>query len=201
MQRQLGHLVRLVDDLMDVGRITHGKIELRQERVELAGALNQALESCQPLVTQRDIRLRVRLSPEQIYLHADPVRLTQIFGNLLNNACKYTEPGGEVVVSVERLPAQVQVSVKDTGIGIPSGELERIFELFTQVDVPLERARGGLGIGLTLVKQLVEMHEGTVSARSEGAGRGSEFIVRLPLDGVATTTHHDARALSRSPTP
>lgn len=181
MQRQLRHLVRLVDDLIDVNRIAHDKIELRKEPVDLASVLHQALEATQPLVQSADVRLRVQLPPEPLYLDADPMRLAQVFGNVLTNACKYTPAGGEILVLVAHARGEAVVCVKDTGIGIPAHQLQRIFELFAQVDSSLEKTHGGLGIGLTLVKQLVELHGGSVSARSEGPGRGSEFVVRLPL--------------------
>ncbi|MFN2572284.1 MAG: ATP-binding protein [Gemmatimonadales bacterium] len=181
MARQLGQLVRLVDDLIDVSRITHDKIELRREPVELSAILHQALEACQPLAAKGNIRVRVYVPPDPILLYADPVRLVQVFGNLLNNAYKYTDTSGQVWVGAECVDNEAIVTVRDTGVGIPRDQLERIFELFTQIDVPLERAPGGLGIGLTLVKRLVEMHGGSVTAQSEGLGRGSEFVVRLPL--------------------
>jgi CheY-like chemotaxis protein/two-component sensor histidine kinase len=181
MERQLSQLVRFVDDLLDVSRITRNKLELRKEPVELASVIQQALETCRPLAEGLQHDVSAALPPEPVYLHADPVRLAQVFTNLLNNACKYTEPQGRVWLSAERQGGAVVVKVKDTGCGIPSGELGRIFEMFTQMDRSLERAQGGLGIGLTLVKRLVEMHDGAVEAFSEGPGRGSEFVVRLPV--------------------
>ena len=181
LERQLGQMVRLVDDLLDVSRITRTKLELRKERVELASVIHQSVEACRPLAEGARHELNVSLPPEPVYLHADPVRLAQVFGNLLNNACKYTEPGGRIWLTAERQGSVVVVNVKDTGLGIPSDKLASIFEMFTQIERSLERSQGGLGIGLTLVKRLVEMHGGSVEAYSEGQGRGSEFRVRLPI--------------------
>jgi PAS domain S-box-containing protein len=181
MERQLGQLVRLVDDLIDVGRITRNKIELRKECIELASVIHQSVEACRPLAECANLQVSVTLPPEPIYLYADPVRLAQVFSNILNNACKYTEPGGRISLSAERQGSDVAVTVKDTGMGIPPDKLESVFEMFTQIDRTLERSQGGLGIGLTLAKRLVEMHEGTISAQSAGPGKGSEFVVRLPI--------------------
>jgi PAS domain S-box-containing protein len=181
MEKQLGQLVRLVDDLIDVSRITRNKIELRKELVELASVIHQSVESCRPLAEIANHQLSVTLPPEPVYLHADPVRLAQVFGNILNNACKYTEPGGKFWLAAERQGSDVVVTVKDNGMGIPADKLGSVFEMFTQVERTLERSAGGLGIGLTLTKRLVEMHDGTVTAHSEGPGRGSEFVVRLPV--------------------
>jgi PAS domain S-box-containing protein len=181
MERQLGQLVRLVDDLIDVSRITRNKLELRRDRVELASIIHQSVEACRPLAESASHQVSVTLTPEPIYLHADPVRLAQVFGNLLNNACKYTEPGGKISLTVERQGSDVVVTVKDNGLGIPPDKLASVFEMFTQIDRTLERSQGGLGIGLTLVKRLVELHGGTVTAHSRGPGKGSEFVVRLPI--------------------
>jgi PAS domain S-box-containing protein len=181
MERQLAQMVRLVDDLLDVNRISQGRIELKRERVELASVVYQAVEANRPLAECAGHEVTVTLPPEPIYLHGDPVRLAQVFGNLLNNACKYTEPGGRVWLTAERQASDVLVKVKDTGVGILPEKLSSVFEMFSQVESSLEWSQGGLGIGLMLVKRLVEMHEGTVEARSEGLGRGSEFVVRLPV--------------------
>jgi len=183
MERQLAQLVRLVDDLLDVSRITRNKMELRKERVELATVVRQAVEACRPLADGMRHEVTVTLPPAPVYLHADPARLAQVFQNLVNNACKYTEPRGRIALTAERQGGDVVVTVKDTGLGIPADKLASIFDMFTQVDASRERAQGGLGIGLTLVKRLVEMHDGTVEARSEGPGRGSTFVVRLPVLG------------------
>ena len=181
LDRQLGQMVRLVDDLLDVSRITRSKLELRKERVELASVIHQAVEASRPLAESAQHEMIVSLPPEPIYLHADAGRLAQVFSNLLNNACKYTPSGGRIWLTAERQGSDVVVSVKDTGLGIPPDKLASIFEMFTQIDRSLERSQGGLGIGLTLVKQLVEMHGGSVEAHSAGQGRGSEFVVRLPI--------------------
>jgi PAS domain S-box-containing protein len=181
LERQLGQLVRLVDDLMDVSRIARGKLELRKERVELASVIHQSAEVSRPLAESAGHELIVSLPREPIYLYADPARLAQVFGNLLTNACKYTEPGGRIWVAAARQGGDVVVSVKDTGVGIPPDKLGSVFEMFNQIDRSLERSQGGLGIGLTLVKRLVEMHGGSVEAHSKGTGRGSEFVVRLPV--------------------
>lgn len=180
MERQVEHLVRLVDDLLDVSRVMRGKIELRRERVELAAVVARALETVQPLVDAQGHRLSVYLPSESLPIDADPVRLAQVVGNLLTNAAKYTEPAGRLWLTAAGDGDTVELRVRDTGIGIDPQMLPRIFELFVQVDHASTKAQGGLGIGLTLVKSLVEIHHGTVEARSEGLGRGSEFIVRLP---------------------
>ncbi|MCW5849695.1 MAG: response regulator [Anaerolineae bacterium] len=181
IDRQLSHMVRIIDDLLDVGRITRGKLDLRVERVELASVIAQAVETTRPLVEGAHHHLSVALPTEPILLEADPVRLAQVFANLLNNAVKYTPPGGQIWLTARCHEDGVIVSVRDTGAGIPPDQLDSIFEMFNQVDRSLERTQGGLGIGLTLVKRLVEMHHGTVEALSEGVGRGSEFLVRLPI--------------------
>ncbi|HEY7785340.1 MAG TPA: PAS domain S-box protein [Pyrinomonadaceae bacterium] len=181
MERQLGQMVRLVDDLLDLNRITHDRLELRLGEVELAGVVQQAVEAARPLANSANHDLRVKLPEEPIYLHADSARLAQVFGNLLHNSCKYTRPGGTIWLTAELQGGEVVVTVKDTGAGIPEDKLKSIFEMFTQVDRSAERSQGGLGIGLTLVKRLVEMHGGSVEAKSAGAGKGSEFVVRLPV--------------------
>jgi PAS domain S-box-containing protein len=180
LERQVAQMVRLVDDLLDMSRITRGRIELRRETTELAPIVHQAVESARILCKALDHELTVRVPSHPIYLDADPARLTQVLGNLLNNACKFTERGGHVWLTAEDDGGQVIIRVKDNGIGIAPEQLPRLFDMFTQVDTSLERSRDGLGIGLTLVKTLVEMQGGTVEAHSEGLGRGSEFVVRLP---------------------
>jgi CheY-like chemotaxis protein len=182
MERQVQHLVRLVDDLLDVSRITRGKIELRKEVVELRGIVAGALEMVQPQIDEKRHELVVSLPEHPIRLLVDPVRLTQVIGNLLSNAAKYTPPGGRVSLSGERTEGMAMICVRDTGIGIAPEMLPRVFELFTQAKT--QGGQGGLGIGLTLVKSLVEMSGGTVEAHSPGPGKGSEFIVRLPLVSV-----------------
>jgi signal transduction histidine kinase/CheY-like chemotaxis protein len=187
IERQFGQMVRLVDDLLDVGRITRDKLELRSANVELASVIHHAVETGRSLAQELGHELQVRLPNEPIWVHGDPVRLAQVFSNLLNNACKFSEPGGKISVAVEREGDQVTVSVKDTGIGIAPEKLASIFEMFEQVDSRLERTRGGLGIGLTLVKRLVELHGGEIAARSAGVGTGSEFIVRLNVVAKSPT--------------
>jgi CheY-like chemotaxis protein len=174
-------MARLVDDLLDMSRITRGKIELRKERVELAPILDHAIEAARSLYRSMNHELTVTVPTQPIYLSADPTRLAQVMGNLLNNACKFTDRGGHIWLSVERESEQVVVRVRDNGIGIAAEQFPRLFEMFTQLDTSLERSRDGLGIGLTLVKTLVEMHGGTVEVHSGGPGRGSEFVVRLPI--------------------
>lgn len=181
MDRQVHHLVRLIDDLMDVSRVMGGKIELRKEPVDLQNAIQSALETVQSMIDQQGHQLRVSLPPESLIVDADPVRLTQIIGNLLTNATKYTEPNGDIVISGERRNDRAILRVQDSGIGIERDMLSNIFELFVQADQTATRSQGGLGIGLTLVRNLVEMHEGEVTAHSQGLGKGSEFVVSLPL--------------------
>jgi signal transduction histidine kinase/ActR/RegA family two-component response regulator len=184
MDRQVDHMVRLVDDLLEVSRITRGKIELRKEPVLLTEVLQSALETSRPLLDAAHHRLTLTIPPDPIVVDADPVRLAQVFANLLNNAAKYTDPGGQIGLAVVPADRAVSVTVRDTGIGIPADMLPHVFELFAQDDRQARRGPGGLGIGLTLVKSLVEMHGGTVEARSGGAGAGCEFTVRLPLAAV-----------------
>ena len=181
MERQLSQMVRLVDDLLDLSRISRGTIELRKQRIELAHIVQQAVETSGPIIEEAGHQLTIDLPPSAIYVDADSARMVQVFSNILNNAAKYTEPGGEIRLSVRRQNDHVVVSVKDDGIGIPAEMLPYVFEMFTQVDQNLDRSRGGLGIGLSIVKQLVGMHEGSVECKSNGPGTGSEFIVRLPV--------------------
>jgi PAS domain S-box-containing protein len=181
LERQVDQMVRLVDDLLEVSRITRGKIELRRERVELAAVLRAAVETSRPLIDASRHGLELSLPDEPLVLDADAVRLAQIFANLLNNAAKYTDADGRIEVSARRDGSHVTVSVRDDGIGIPVERLADVFDLFVQVDRSLGRSQGGLGIGLTLVRRLVELHGGRVEARSQGPGTGSEFLVTLPL--------------------
>ncbi len=180
IERQLDHMVRLVDDLLDVSRITQGKLELRKECQPLALVINSALEASRPLIERAGHGITIALPAQPILVDADLVRLAQVLSNLLTNSAKYMERGGHIWLSAEQRAGEVLVSIKDQGIGIEPGELTRVFDMFSQVDDARGRSQGGLGIGLTLVKQLVEMHGGSVEARSGGRGRGSEFIVRLP---------------------
>ena len=181
MQRQLGQMVRLVDDLLDLNRITHNRLELRRSRVALADVVQQAVEASRPLCDALEHELRVLLPAEPIWLNADPVRLAQVVGNLLSNACKYTDRGGELSVTATLEGGDAVIAVRDNGIGIPAEKMDAIFGMFMQMDHSLDKAQGGLGIGLTLVNEFVELHGGTVSARSAGRGQGSEFVVRLPV--------------------
>ncbi|HEX5066114.1 MAG TPA: ATP-binding protein, partial [Myxococcota bacterium] len=182
MDRQVSQMVRLVEDLLDVSRITRGRIELRKERVELSRAVEQAVEDIRTLIEGRSQALEIMLPPDPIHLSADTARLTQVVGNLLNNASKFTDPGGHIRLAVEREAAHAVVRVRDDGIGIAADQLARIFDMFVQVDTSLERSVDGLGIGLTLVKNLVELHRGSVEVTSQGLGCGAEFVLRLPLD-------------------
>jgi PAS domain S-box-containing protein len=196
MERQVHHLVRLVDDLLDVSRVMRGKIELRKERIELATIVARAVETAQPLVDVQGHSLTLRLPEESLLLDADPVRLTQVIGNLLTNAAKYSESNGRIWLNAERDGNVAVLRVRDSGIGIAPYMLPRIFDLFVQVDHASTKAHGGLGIGLTLVKNLVEMHDGTVEARSEGLGKGSEFVVRLPISAQQLPKHPPEHGVS-----
>ncbi len=181
MERQLEHMVRLIDDLLDLSRITNGKIELRKERIELQAAVNDAVEASRPLIEASGHELAVTLPPRPICVDGDRTRLAQVFTNLLNNSAKYTPRGGHIALTVEPQGSDVVVTVQDDGIGIPADVLPHVFEMFTQVDRSLDREQGGLGIGLSLVRGLVEMHGGRVEAHSDGCGKGCQFIVRLPV--------------------
>jgi PAS domain S-box-containing protein len=185
IERQVNQMSRLIDDLVDVSRITRGTIELRRQRVELSAVVRDAIETSQPLVEKWGHQLTVELPPEPVYLDADPTRLAQVVLNLLNNAAKYTKDGGRIWLTAERAGEQVVVRVKDTGVGIPANMLSRIFEMFTRVEHSVGHSEGGLGIGLMLVQRLVELHGGTVEAHSDGPDQGSEFVVRLPVVGEA----------------
>jgi PAS domain S-box-containing protein len=188
MDRQLDHLVRLVDDLMEVSRITRGRIDLRRERVLLATILRGAVETTQPLIDAAGHRLHIEMPEDPVVLDADAVRLVQVFANLLSNAAKYTDPGGEICLSARCDQDRVRVSVRDTGIGISREMLPRIFDLFIQGDHAPRQPRASLGIGLTIVRHLVEMHAGSVTARSAGLRRGSEFVVTLPAVAARAET-------------
>lgn len=181
MDRQMSHLERLVDDLVDIARISRDQIELRREHVDLASVIHHAVETCRPLAEAHQLQLDVSPAPDPIHLDADPVRLAQVFSNLLNNSCKYTQAGGRIDIAWRRDGGDAVISVRDTGFGIPTDMLTSIFEMFTQFGEAPEATRAGLGIGLTLVRRLVEMHGGTVVAHSDGPGHGSEFVVRIPL--------------------
>ena len=188
LDRQVQHMTRLLEDLLDVSRISRSRLDLRRGRVGLASVVEAALETSRPVIESSGHNLTVTLPPEPIYLEADSVRLAQVFANLLNNAAKYTDEGGEVRLTAERQGSDVVVSVQDSGIGIAAEMLPRVFEIFSQATPALGRSQGGLGIGLSLVKGLVELHGGRVEAKSGGPGQGSEFIVRLPVAAAASAS-------------
>lgn len=171
----------MVDDLLDVSRITRGKVDLQKELVDLADVVDLALEASRPTIDAYRHQLSVVLPDEPTVLEVDPPRLAQVLSNLLNNAAKYTDEGGQISLAAEKLDREVLIRIRDSGIGIAPQMLPKVFELFTQADQTLSRSRGGLGIGLTLVRSLVEMHEGRVTAHGAGLGQGSEFLIRLPL--------------------
>lgn len=196
IERQGEHLARLLDDLLDLSRVTHGKIELRNQVMDLRAVLTDSLPSSQSTIDQRRHQLTVSLPEQPLYVEGDPTRLTQVIVNLLNNASKYMDPGGRIDVALRREGSQALLSVMDTGMGIPPGHLATIFDPFTQLDSSLERTGGGLGLGLALVRRLVELHGGTIVAHSAGAGQGSEFVVRLPCCDRAVPERRDT-----APTP
>ncbi len=181
IERQIKLMVRLIDDLLDVARISRGTIKLKREPTEVARVVASAVESCRPLVDRAGHRLTVSVPAEPIVLDADPTRLAQVLLNLLDNAAKYTEPQGSIWLSAARDSGELVFRVKDTGLGIAADMLPRIFEIFTQVGRSSDGTQHGLGIGLSLVKTLVQLHGGSVKATSAGPGHGSEFVVRLPL--------------------
>jgi len=185
IERQVGHLVRLVDDLLDISRITRGKIELQRQPMELGAAVASGIEMARPLLEQRRQRISLSVPPEGLLVDADANRLSQIVANLLTNAAKYSDPSSTVTITAERRGAIVSLSVRDQGVGIPPELLDRVFETFFQQPQSIDRSKGGLGLGLAIVRNLVELHGGRVSARSEGLGRGSEFVVELPALPVA----------------
>jgi PAS domain S-box-containing protein len=181
MERQVNHMVRLVDDLMEVSRITRGSIDLRKEPVELAAIIRNAVETSKPLIEAAKLQLAISLPPDSVVIDGDAVRLAQVVANLLNNAAKYTNEGGQIWLTGRSEIDEAVISVRDNGIGIPAAMQLHVFDMFTQVDQERTRSQGGLGIGLTLVRSLVELHGGSVGVHSEGQGMGTEFTVRLPL--------------------
>jgi CheY-like chemotaxis protein len=203
MERQVLQMKRLVDDLLDVSRITRGKIELRRQQVELQTTIRGAVEAVQPALAASNHQLALDVPVDPIMVDADVARLTQVFGNILQNAAKYTGHGGKIRIAAQAQDGRAVVTISDNGPGIPPHMLTRIFDLFQQVDQTLERSHGGLGIGLTLVKQLVELHGGKVEARSPGPGQGSDFVVDLPTlvsdRQVDKQRSHDSRRPSRLP--
>ena len=201
MERQIEQLVRLVDDLLDVSRIMRGKVELRREPIELATVVARAVETSQPLIDAEAHRLTVSVAPDPLWVHGDLVRLAQVISNLLNNAAKYTERGGEIFIGAERAGDEAVIRVRDTGIGIPRDALPRLFDMFYQADRRTKESQGGLGIGLSLVQRLVELHGGAVEAHSAGRNAGSEFIIRLPLIVVDQSANgqHSRQAPQQQP--
>ena len=185
IDRQVQQMVRLLDDLLDVSRISRNKLELRTERVELADVLARAVETSRPLIDASRHELSCELPSEPIYLDADPIRLAQVLSNLLNNAAKYTQSGGRISLQAERQEAELVVTVADNGIGIAPESFPHLFEMFSQAAPALARSQGGLGIGLSLAKGLVELHGGSLEASSDGLGRGSQFVIRLPVASAA----------------
>jgi signal transduction histidine kinase len=181
VERQITHMVRLINDLLDVSRVSRGKLSISMAPTSLAEAIAIAVETSQPLLDRAKVSLSMQLPTQQVVIRADRMRLSQVFSNLLNNAAKFTEPDGKVILTAEREDPQVKISIRDTGVGIPPDILPQVFDLFTQVDRTLNRSQGGLGIGLALVRQLVQLHGGTVEVKSDGIGKGTEFVVRLPL--------------------
>jgi CheY-like chemotaxis protein len=183
IHRQLAYLTRLVDDLLDVSRITRGRITLAREPLDVATLINRAVETIEPLLQEREHKLTLQIPPDPLRVDGDSTRLTQALGNVLGNAAKYTERGGRIDLLCTRQGTDVEIRIRDNGIGIPGDLLPRIFDLFTQLDRRSDHALTGLGIGLALVRRLVEMHGGSIIAFSDGAGTGSEFVIRLPLLG------------------
>ena len=199
IERQVLHVSRLVDDLLDVSRITRGKLELAREPVELAEVVALALEMASPVIERRTHRLTLEMPPEGLVVRADRARMAQVVANLLTNAAKYTDPGGHITLGAAREGGEILLWVRDTGVGLGPEVLAAIFEPFMQVQRTLERAHGGLGLGLALVKSLVELHDGSVSAFSEGTGRGSEFTLRLPAEASLAGTERAAPAAKAAP--
>jgi PAS domain S-box-containing protein len=188
MERQLLHLVRITDDLLDVARITQDKVQLRRERLDLRAVLQSAIEATRPMIDAQSHTLTVQLPEGPIWAELDFTRIAQALSNLLSNAAKYTEPGGQITVAASSDASAATITVTDTGIGIPPMLLSRIFDMFTQLQAHRDRTYGGLGIGLTLARRLVQLHGGTITASSEGPGRGSQFTIRLPVETLAKGT-------------
>jgi signal transduction histidine kinase len=185
LERQVAQLVRLVDDLLDVSRITTGKLRLTVEPLTIQEVVEAALDMCRAQIEKAGLALATDVPPAPVPLVGDKVRLTQVFSNVLNNAAKFTEPGGRVWVTAAATAGAVTVTIRDTGVGIPADVLPVVFALFTQVDRSLNRSQGGLGIGLAIVRRLVEMHRGTVAAHSDGPGTGAAFTITLPTTDAA----------------
>ena len=202
MDRQMIHLVRLIDDLLDISRVSQGKIELRREKIQISEVIRQALESSRPLIDSASHTAECRSAGgTALWLDADLTRIAQVVGNLLNNAAKYTPEGGTISLAVQDDGADAVITVADNGIGIPPEMLSQVFELFAQVDHHLDRAQGGLGIGLALVKQLVALHGGMITAASAGLGQGAAFTVRLPLAAPPAELRRYCRCRRKRPMP
>jgi signal transduction histidine kinase/ActR/RegA family two-component response regulator len=199
IERQVQQMARLVDDLLDITRIAQGKLELRKEPIDLAGAVGPAVQAATSLIKDRRHKLDVRLPAESLWLEADQVRIVQILSNLLTNAAKYTDPGGHIELAAEQRGDRIILRVRDNGVGIPAEKLPHIFEMFIQLDPGQGRSPGGLGVGLTLVRKLVEMHGGTVAARSDGSDKGSEFIIELPAAARGPESPLDAGQPAKGP--
>ena len=197
--RQVDDLARLIDDLLDASRITSGKVRLELQTMELSGVVSRSIETTRPMTDARKHRLTVSLPAEPVWLEADPTRLAQVFSNLLNNAAKYTQEGGDISIKAEVEGTELVVAVRDSGIGIPADVLPQVFDMFTQADRSLDRAQGGLGIGLTLARSIVQMHGGTVQAFSDGPNKGSEFVVRLPVVTQMAELMDEIRAVDHPP--
>jgi len=198
IERQAAHLTRLVDDLLDVSRITRGKINLARERIALDALISRAVETVQPMVAELGHHLTVDPSDPALYVNGDPLRLTQALGNVLGNAAKYTDRGGRISVASRASGSDVEIRIRDTGIGIPAALLPKIFDMFTQLGEATGRPQSGLGIGLALVRKLLEMHGGTITAHSEGQGKGSEFVIRLPRVAETRDLARDAIIASQT---
>jgi len=192
MERQLRHLVRLVDDLLDVARIRSGKIVLELERVEIAPMITSAVELARPMIDSRGHELQVILPPEPLWTDADRIRLPQLLANLLNNSAKYTDEGGSITLSVARLESHIVVNVRDTGIGMNEEALANVFELFAQAAGTSHAVQGGLGVGLSLARSIAELHGGVLTAHSEGLGKGSQFVLRLPATEAPAAQSDDS---------
>ncbi|MBI3865995.1 MAG: response regulator, partial [Planctomycetia bacterium] len=201
LERQVGNLVRLIDDLLDVGRVNTGKIALALERVNLADIVEDAVEASRPHVAAAGHELLIDIPKEPLPLDADRTRLAQALLNLLNNAVKFTDPGGRLSLTARRDGTDVEIRVADNGIGIPLDMLPKVFDLFTQVDYSAHRSHAGLGIGLNLVKALVEMHHGSIAAHSSGPGLGSEFVMRLPMAALRARRAATGTPASSEPAP
>ncbi|HET9663578.1 MAG TPA: ATP-binding protein, partial [Burkholderiales bacterium] len=199
IDRQVRQMARLLDDLLDVGRITNDKLELRKQRALLSSIVESAIEASRPLIEQAGHSIDVSIPEEAIELEADPIRIAQVLSNLLNNAAKYTNPGGRIVLRAERVNADVEITVADNGIGMAPEDLGKLFDIFAQSASASHLSHGGLGIGLFLVKSLTEMHGGSVSAYSEGPGKGSRFTVRLPTATASARPRHEEALAIRAP--